>query len=90
MRTVTKKIDREWFEMILSGKKKFELRLADFDFEDGDTLRLEEWVLEAGERKPTGRFIEKVATYVRHPDLKKWIEEQPELLDKSFYVIQFD
>lgn len=90
MRIVTKKIDKEWFEMILSGKKKFELRLADFDFEDGDTLRLEEWVLEAGERKPTGRFIEKVATYVRHPDLKKWIEQQPDLLEKSFYVIQFD
>lgn len=90
MRTVTKKIDHEWFEMILSGKKKFELRLADFDFEDGDTLRLEEWAGEGRERRPTGRCIEKVATYVCKPDLKKWIEQQPELLEKSFYVIQFD
>jgi len=90
MRTVTKKINPEWFEMILSGKKKFELRLADFDFEDGDVLRLEEWSENGEERKPTGRCIEKVATYVGKPNLKKWIEDQPELLEKSFYVIQFD
>ena len=90
MRIVTKKIDPEWFEMILSGKKKFELRLTDFEFVDGDILRLEEWVGEGGGRKPTGRVIEKTATYVHKPDLKKWIEQQPELLEKSFYVIQFD
>jgi len=90
MKTITKKIDTEWFEMILSGKKKFELRLADFDFEEGDTLRLEEWIGVGEDKKPTGRFIEKIATYVRKPDLKKWIEDQPELLEKSFYVIQFD
>lgn len=90
MRTVTKKVDTEWFEMILSGKKKFELRLADFDFKDGDILRLEEWIVQEGERKLTGRVIEKVATYVRKPDLKEWIKQQPELVEKSFYVIQFD
>jgi len=27
----------------LSGKKKFELRLNDFDIKAGDTLALEEW-----------------------------------------------
>jgi hypothetical protein len=90
MRTITKKIDTEWFDMILSGKKKFELRLADFEFEDGDVLRLEEWVYEGETRKPTGRVIEKTATYVHKSDLKKWIEQQPELLEKSFYVIQFE
>lgn len=86
---ITKKIDKEWFEMILSGKKKFELRLADFEIQEGDTLRLEEYT-EGEEKKPTGRFIEKVVTYIRKPDLKEWIENQPELLEKSFYVIQFD
>lgn len=90
MRTVVKKIDPEWFEMILSGKKKFKLRLADFDIEECDVLRLEEWSGEGEDRKPTGRFIEKIATYVHKPNLKKWIEQQPELLEKSFYVIQFD
>ena len=90
MKIITKKIDTEWFELILQGKKKFELRLADFDFEEGDMLRLEEYIGEGGDRKPTGRFIEKLATYVRKPNLKKWIEDQPELLEKSFYINQFD
>lgn len=87
---VTKKIDTEWFEMISSGKKKFELRLADFDIKEGDTLRLEEWTGEKENREPTGRTIEKVVTYVRKPDLQEWIKQQPELLEKSFFVIQFD
>jgi hypothetical protein len=90
MTTVTKKIDTQWLELILAGKKKFELRLATFDFKEGDTQRLEEWVGEGEDRKFTGRFVEKVATYVHKPDLKKWIEQKPELLEKSFYVIQFD
>jgi ASC-1-like (ASCH) protein len=90
MKTITKKIDTEWFEMILSGKKKFELRLADFAIEDGDILRLEEWTGKGDERKPTGRFIEKTVTYVRKVDLKGWIETQPELVDEGFYVLQFD
>ncbi len=76
--------------MISSGKKKFELRLADFDIEEGDTLRLEEWVGEKENRKPTGRIIDKVVTYVQKPNLQEWIEQQPELLEKSFFVIQFD
>ena len=34
------------FELVKSGKKKFELRLADFDIKEGDTLVLKEWDLE--------------------------------------------
>lgn len=90
MRTVTKKIDTQWFDMILSGKKKFELRLADFDIEDGDTLRLEEWVGEGENRKASGRFIEKNVAYARKVDLKGWIESQPSLVEEGFYVLQFD
>ncbi len=89
MVVITKKIDPVWFDMILSGKKKFEIRLADFDITEGDILRLEEYT-EGQDRQPTGRFIEKTVTYVRKPNLKDWVEKQPELLDKSFYVIQFD
>lgn len=90
MSKIVKKIDTEWFEMIQEGKKKFELRLADFDIAEGDTLRLEEWVGEGSDRKPTGRFIEKEAKYVRKVDLKSWIEKQPGLLEEGMYVIQFD
>ncbi len=95
MRTVIKKIDTEWFELILAGRKKYELRLADFDIEEGDILRLEEytkngWVGNKEDRKPTGRFIEKKVTFVKKTDLKNWIDLQPELLEKGFYVIQFE
>ena len=100
MATITKKILPEWFEKIISGEKKFELRLADFDIKEGDTLRLEEWAEDGApagstagtgaNRRPTGRVIEKVAAYVRRADLADWLKKQPELLEKGFYVIQFD
>jgi hypothetical protein len=89
-KTITKKIDTIWFEDILAGRKKFELRLADFDISEGDTLRLEEWVGEGDIRKPTGRFIEKQVTYLRKIDLKSWALRQPEILEKGMYVLQFE
>ena len=94
MKTVVKKIDKEWLDIIIAGKKKFELRLADFDIQDGDILRLEEWTGEekkrGGGRKPTGRFIEKAVSYARKVDLAEWVMNQPELIEKGFYVLQFE
>jgi hypothetical protein len=90
MATITKKILPEWFDAIASGKKKCELRLADFDIEEGDTLRLEEWVGKGNNRKPTGRVLEKIVTQVQNIDLEFWIQQQPELLEKGFYAIQFE
>lgn len=43
MKTITKKILKEWLDLILVGKKKFELRLADFDLKEGDVLKLDEY-----------------------------------------------
>ena len=43
MAIIKKKIWPEYFELVSSGKKKFELRLADFDVKEGDALSLEEW-----------------------------------------------
>jgi len=40
MAVVKKKIPPEYFELIESGKKKFEARVADFDINKGDTLTL--------------------------------------------------
>lgn len=90
MKTVTKKITKEWFDLILAGKKKFELRYADFEINEGDTLRLEEHEGVGGDRKPTGRFIEKKVKYLQKVDLKEWIKQQPDLIEKGFYTIQFD
>lgn len=87
---ITKKITPEYFEQVYSGKKKFELRLADFDISEGDTIRLEEWESIDTYRKPTGRYIEKVVTFVRKVDIQEWFKTQPEIEQKGFYVIQFD
>jgi len=35
---IKKKIWPEFFELIKSGKKKFELRVVDFDIKEGDTF----------------------------------------------------
>jgi hypothetical protein len=90
MATIIKKILPEWFDLVASGKKKYELRLADFEITEGDTLWLEEWTDKGKDRKPTGRFIEKKITYVRKVDLDAWQKEQPEISEKGFLVLQFD
>jgi len=43
MAIIYKKIWPEYFKKIISGEKKFELRLADFEINESDTLVLEEW-----------------------------------------------
>ncbi|MCL5257634.1 MAG: DUF3850 domain-containing protein [Patescibacteria group bacterium] len=42
MATIHKKVWREYFEKIISGQKKFELRLVDLEINENDTLVLEE------------------------------------------------
>lgn len=89
MKTIIKKILPEWFNAIQNGTKDYELRLADFDVQEGDVLVLEEWVGSGVERKATGRVLEKNITHVRKVDLSEWINQQPELTEKGFYVIRF-
>jgi len=56
MATIHKKVWLEYFEQIISGKKKFELRLADFEVNEGDILVLEEW--DNKKKEYTGRKVE--------------------------------
>lgn len=42
MAIIKKGIKKEYFEDILSGRKKYELRLGSLDIKEGDTLILEE------------------------------------------------
>ena len=90
MTVITKKILPEWFDAIASGKKKYELRLADFEIQEGDTLRLEEWIGEGENRKPTGRVIEKKIGYIQKVNMSEWLKKQPEINEKGMYVLQFD
>ena len=59
---IKKKIWPEYFPLVQSEKKKFELRVNDFDVNEGDTLILEEW--DPKTKEYTGRKIEKKVGYV--------------------------
>jgi len=74
---IEKKCLPEFFEKILSGEKNFELRLADWKCEVGDTLVLCEWSAEKQEY--TGRTIEKEITYIlKTKDIKFFSREEIE------------
>ncbi|MDP2736972.1 MAG: DUF3850 domain-containing protein [bacterium] len=74
---IEKKIWPKYFEKVLSGDKKFELRLADWECNIGDTLVLREWNSETKEY--TGRQIEKeVACVVKSKDLIMFSDEDIE------------
>ena len=62
MAIINKKIWPEYFNLIKSGKKKFELRLNDFNIKEGDTLILEEW--DPKIKEYTGRKIEKKVGFI--------------------------
>ena len=87
MAIIKKKIHPEYFEMVKSGKKKFELRLADFDISEGDTLILEEWNPETKEY--TGKKLEKKVGYILKFNLDKFGQKK-EVEEKGLYVIQLE
>ncbi|HRZ29877.1 MAG TPA: DUF3850 domain-containing protein [Candidatus Paceibacterota bacterium] len=60
MAEIHKKIQPQYFEAILSGKKNYELRLNDFEIKEGDVMVLEEY--DAETKNYTGRKIEKQVT----------------------------
>jgi len=58
MTEIIKKTWPEFFEQILKGEKKFELRLADFEVKEGDILVLKEY--DPKKKEFTGRKIKKI------------------------------
>lgn len=62
MKRIEKKCWPEYFQKILDGKKTFELRLNDFNIEEGDIFILKEWNPEIKEY--TGRELEKNVGFV--------------------------
>ena len=56
MAEIKKKVQREYFEAIVDGKKRFEVRLADFECRPGDTLVLQEQKQDTNEL--TGREMD--------------------------------
>ncbi len=87
MAIIKKKIWPEYFELVKAEKKRFELRLADFNIEEGDTLILEEWNPETKEY--TGRKIEKKVTYLLKFNLDSFGQKR-EIEENGLYVLQID
>lgn len=86
MAIIHKKVWKEHFREIISGKKKFELRLADFKINEGDILVLEEW--DEKKKEYTGRKIEVIATYIlKTKNLTFWPKE--EINKYGYQIIQF-
>ncbi len=84
---IERKIRPEYFKKILDGKKKYELRLADFEVNDGDILLLREWNPET--KKYTGRKLEKEVTFViKTKDIEFWPKE--DVGKYGFQIISFD
>ena len=87
MRTVKKKVWPKYFDLVRSGKKKFELRLADFDIEEGDILLLQEWNPDTKEY--TGREIEVKPSYIHKFNIDQFGQGE-EIKEKGLYIIQFE
>jgi len=86
MAVIKKKIWPEYFEFVKSGRKKVEVRLADFDIQEGDTLILEEWDPE--KKEYTGRKIEKQVNYVWKLNMDDF-KQKEQIQEKGLLVIQF-
>jgi len=83
---IEKKVQPPYFEAILEGDKNFEVRLNDFECNEGDILVLREWDPE--KKDYTGRTIEKKITYiVRTKDLPFWSKEEIE--EKGYQIVGF-
>lgn len=89
-RRIVKKILPEYFDLVASGKKKYEFRVADFDVEEGDTLVLEEWDSSNPEtRKQTGRVMEKKVSYLKKFKLDE-LNKFEDIEKHGFYILQIE
>jgi len=87
MAVIKKKILPQYFELVKSGKKRFELRVADFKIKEGDILILEEWNPKT--KKYTGRRIKKRVGYTLKFPLNQF--EQEDIIKRhGLYAIQLE
>ena len=71
---IVKKINREMFEAISSGRKKFEVRIEDdCKFNEGDILILKE---HDKNRNFTGRELKKKITFILRTKECSWYKEE--------------
>ncbi len=85
MKIIKKKTRPKIFNLVKAGKKKFELRLADFKIKEGDILVLEEW--DPKKKIYTGRKLRKKVKYVLKFKLNDFGQKK-EIEKKGLYAIQ--
>ena len=90
MGIIKKKIWPEYFEAVASGKKKYELRLNDFEVNEGDLLMLEEW--DPKTKSYTGQRVEKKVTYVGKftIDQLEMFWSKDEIQEKGIQIISME
>lgn len=84
---IKKKTWPEYFNKILAKDKNCDLRLADFNLKEGDTLILEEW--DPKTKKYTGRKIEKKVAHLTHVFPLDFASEE-ELAQCGQYLIELE
>lgn len=90
MAIITKKIWPGYFDSVASGKKKYEIRLNDFDIAPGDTLVLQEW--DPRTKEYTGREVRKKIVSVNSftmEDFESWWPAK-DIREKGLLILQLD
>ena len=83
---IEKKVWPKYFQKIIDGDKNFELRLADWECNDGDVLVLKEW--DPKTKEYTGRVVEKEVGYIiKTKDVDFWPKEDIEKY--GYQIISF-
>ena len=92
-REIHKKISKEYFELIASGQKTSEFRIADFDCEPGDIMILDEYEYESDDdsiknRHSTGRSLRRKVGHVGKTKDYAWLERPDIKADVEKYGFQ--
>lgn len=75
MKRIKKKVQQKYFEAVLDGRKRFEVRLADFECQPGDILVLQEQ--KQGTDELTGRKLECEVLYnFNTKDIEKFYTQE--------------
>lgn len=88
MATIKKKSWPSHFEAIKSGKRKFDFRLGDDDFNVGDTLIIEEWDPE--KKEYTGRTLKKKITHVAKYNTNKLFWSPEEVKKNGIQILSLE
>lgn len=84
---IEKKTWPEYFKLIKSGKKNFEVRLADFRCKPGDILILREW--DPKTKKYTGRNLKRKVRFVLKTKVAEKFYRKKDIKKYGLQVISF-